>query len=390
MSLKKWIKVNLNKNKYNKFLKLKNKKQKFYIRKFTTFKEKFYRKLIIYSKVFYNKGNIEFLIFSTIVGFGLFYVHKNKEKFGENTKLASTGILTHVLVDFLTYNLDKLNTKAKIDYFFINKNINISNGIKDIHYYFNKKYVLFKSSISPKKKTSSFDLENSLKDFRNKLELRGIQSAMVFLVFNSAIFYGLYKNLKNFLSEKFHIVGFSNFFLSAGLAQFVAMMIAFPLENMKTRMQASNFHYESIYKYYYKMLVVKRRLEKKTLLDVLKLEYSGFFSHLLLYVIYESITFGIYESLICKLSKDPHEEKKFSHIIYASVLSGLVAAVLTNPVDVYQINKQINPNFSYKQLNFHNSLAGLKERTKLITFVNLTTFLFLETLGPKLFGVHLE
>jgi hypothetical protein len=372
----------------NKFLKIKTQKQKSLIGNFRSFSARFIRKIINYKKVFYNKGNREFLIFSSIVGLGLFYVHRNKEKFGENTKLASAGILTHVLVDVFTYNLDKLNTKAKIDYFYLNKNINI--GVKNIDYFFNKKFVLFKSSFSPKKKTSTFDLDNSLKEFRNKIELRGIQSAMVFLVFNSAIFYGLYKNLKNFLNEKLHIEGFANFFISAGLAQFFAMMAAFPLENMKTRMQASNFHYESIYKYYYKMFVVKRRLEKKNLLDVLKLEYSGFFSHLLLYVIYESVTFGIYESLINKLSNDPHHDKKFSHVIYASIISGLFAAVLTNPVDVYQINKQINPNFSYKQLNFTNSLAGLKERTKLITLVNMTTFLFLESIGPNLFGVYLE
>ena len=339
-----------------------------------------------YSKLFYNKGNIEFLLFSTVVGLGLLYVNRNKENFGENTKLASTGILTHVLVDFFTYHLDKLNTNAKIMYFYTKKNINI---VKSIDYHFNKKYILFESSFSPKKKTNIFDLENSLKEFKNKIELRGIQSAMVFLVFNSAIFYGLYKNLKKFLSEKLHIEGFSNFFLSAGLAQFAAMMVAFPLENMKTRMQASNFHYESIYKYYYK-LISRRKMQKKTLFDVLRLEYSGFFSHLLLYVMYESVTFGIYETMINKLSKDPHQDKKFSHILLASIFSGLIAAILTNPIDVYQINKQINPKFSYKQLNYANSLAGLQERTKLITIVNMMTFLFLESIGPKIFGVHLE
>jgi hypothetical protein len=337
-------------------------------------------------KVLYNKGNIEFLIFSTITAIGLFYIHRNKEDFGENSKLAAAGITTHVLVDFLTYSLDKINTKAKIDYFYSKKNF--QNGIKDLDYYFNRKYVLFKSS-HPRKKKHGFDLENSLKEMRNKIELRGIQSAMIFLVFNSAIFYGLYKNLKHFFSDKLNINGFSNFFLSAGLAQFAAMMVAFPLENMKTRMQASNFHYESISKYYYKM-VRDRKIKKKTLLDVLRLEYSGFFSHLLLYVKYEAITFGIYESMINMLSKDQHEDKKFLHVVYSGIFSGLVAAIITNPIDVYQINKQINPNFSYRQLNLRNSIAGLKERIYLITSVNLTTFLFLESIGPKIFGVHLE
>jgi len=370
----------------NTFSKTKIRNQKIFIKKSHIFYSRSSQNLTNYRKLLQNRGNIEFLIFSSVVGLGLYYIHRNKENFGESTKLAAAGITTHVLVDIFTYSLDHINTKAKIDYFFTKKNI--ESGVKNIDYYFNKKYNKFKSSISPKQKTT-FDLKNSIRMMKNKIELRGIQSALVFLVFNSAVFYGLYKNLKKFLSEKLHIEGFANFFLSAGLAQFAAMMAAFPLENMKTRMQASNFHYESIYKYYYK-IIVNRGQQKKTLFGVFKKEYSGFFSHLLLYVIYESVTFGIYESMIKSLSKDPHGDKKISHILLASTTSGLVAAVVTNPVDVYQINKQINPKFSYKQLSPTNSLAGLKERIFLITLVNMTTFLFLETIGPKVFGVYLE
>ena len=187
----------------NKFLNIKTRKQNNYIKKSQIFYSRSSRKLKNFSKVFYNKGNIEFLIFSCVVGLGCFYIHKNQEKYGESTKLAAAGITTHVLVDVFTYSLDKLNTKAKIDYFYTKKHI--ESGVKSIDYHFNKKYGFFKSAFTPKKKKNAFDLENSLKKMRNKLELRGIQSAMVFLVFNSAVFYGLYKNLKRFLSENFHI-----------------------------------------------------------------------------------------------------------------------------------------------------------------------------------------
>ena len=228
---------------------------------------------------------------------------------------------------------------------------------------------------------------------------------MVFLVFNSAIFYGSYKNIKFYLKEKLKIEGFMNFFLSAGISQFIAMLFAFPLENMKTRMQASNFNYETILKYYYN-LVKTRKQRNKSLKDLMKIEYSGFFSHLLLYVVYESVTFGIYESMVKYLAKknngNINEEgnldliennrhtKNFGHIFLASGISGVVSAIITNPIDVYQINKQINPNFSIKKLDMNNSLAGLKERIILITLVNLCTFMFLETIGPGLFNVHLE
>ena len=43
----------------------------------------------------------------------------------------------------------------------------------------------------------------------------------------------------------------------------------------------------------------------------------------------------------------------------ASSFSGLIAAIVTNPIDVYQINKQVNPKFSIDQLNRENILLGI-------------------------------
>lgn len=357
-----------------------------------------------HSKKLTNKGNMEFLIFSSIVGLTLFYIHRNRHYYNETVRLAAAGITTHVIVDFLTYMSDKINTKAKIEYFYLKKNIpaNISKNLNEINHYFNKKFVHFKPTTTPKKR-KNLNFKKSINNFISKFQLRGIQSAMVFLVFNSAIFYGSYKNIKFYLKEKLNIEGFMNFFLSAGISQFIAMLFAFPLENMKTRMQASNFNYETILKYYYN-LIKTRKQRNKSLKDLLKIEYSGFFSHLLLYVVYESVTFGIYESMIKHLSDKTHvdsegnsgsiehnrNEKNFGHILLASGVSGIISAIITNPIDVYQINKQINPKFSIKKLDMNNSLAGLKERIILVTLVNLCTFMFLETIGPGLFNVHLE
>lgn len=361
-----------------------------------------------------NKGNIEFFLFSSVVGLTLFLIHKKKDYLNETIRLAAAGVATHVIVDFLTYMSDKINTKAKIEYFYLKKNIptNLSKNFSEINYYFNKKFVHFKpQATQPKKKRKEMNFKKSIGTFFQKLQLRGIQSAMVFLVINSILFYGCYKNIKFYLKEKLNIEGFYNFFLSAGLSQFFALSVAFPLENMKTRMQASNFNYETILKYYYNIFR-NRKQKNKTIKDLIKIEYSGFFSHLLLYVVYESVTFGIYESMIKYLSKSDNEinnnhsveinnteldnthfhrkEKNFSHIILASGISGVISAVLTNPIDVYQINKQINPKFSIKKLDLKNSFAGLKERVLLVTLVNLCTFIFLETIGPRWFDVELE
>jgi len=354
-----------------------------------------------HSKKLTNKGNLEFLIFGSLVGLALFYIQRNKNKYNESVRLAAAGIATHVIVDFLTYMSDKVNTKAKIEFFYLKKNIpaSISKNLYEINILFSKKFIHFKPTTTPKKR-KTLNFKKSVNNLISKFQLRGIQSAMVFLVFNSAIFYGSYKNIKFYLKEKLNIKGFMNFSLSAGISQFIAMLFAFPLENMKTRMQASNFNYETILKYYYN-IIKTRKQRNKSLKDLVKIEYSGFFSHLLLYVVYESVTFGIYESMIKYLAKKKNGntdyinehgriDKHFGHILLASGISGVVSAIITNPIDVYQINKQINPNFSIKKLDFNNSLAGLKERIILITLVNLCTFMFLETIGPGLFNVHLE
>ena len=407
--MKKWENLIIN---FRKFTNLKrfttnNIYLKNYSSRFKTNHQIFKNNSSFYYTKIITKGNLEFCIFFSFVGIFLYYIHKKKKSLSETVRLAAAGILTHSIVDVLTYMSDKINTKAKVEYFYLKKNIqeNISKNFHDINNFFNKKFVHYIPT-HPIKKKKKYSIKKSLGNLFNNINLKGIQPALIFLVFNSAIFYGLYKNIKYFLREKLNIEGFMNFFLSAGISQFFAMLIAFPLENMKTRMQASNFNYETITKHYMNLLKTRKK-NNKTIKDLIKIEYSGFFSHLLLYVVYESITFGIYEYLIKylhdneKINKIKNnknfyaeennvKEKNFYHIIFASGISGIITALITNPIDVYQINKQINPNFKMSKLNPKNSFAGLKERVVLVTLVNLATFIFLESIGPGLFNVQLE
>ena len=357
-------------------------------------------------------GNIEFAVFFSLVGFGLFYIHSHRQRMNETVRLIAAGIATHIVVDYVTYFGDKINTKVKVENFYKKKNM----IVKDVNFFFEKKFMHFKHGKQIKRKRNI--AQKSLGHYLGEFHFKGIQAAMVFVTINSIIFYGLYKNLKFYLQEKFGFSGFFNFFLSAGLAQFVAMVFAFPLENIKTRMQASNFHYDSFFKYYKKLIKGK---PWSVVFNNLKNEYSGFVSHLLLYVIYESVTFGIYESIMKYYTKKYKSEKNtdynsmsineelnnavvdthkgshddihdvnFNVVILASVISGFISAIVTNPIDVYQINKQINPKFSMNQLNRENIMTGMKERIYFITFLNLCTFIFLESIGPKYYNVRLE
>jgi hypothetical protein len=334
----------------------------------------------------FTLGNIEFSLFFSSVIFMLYYLHKNRQNYNETVRLVAAGITSHIIVDIVTYIGDKINTKVKVESFYIKKLVS-----KDLNYFFDRKFLHFQRGKQLKRQRTLN--QKSLGNYLGDLHFRGIQAAMVFVVINSIVFYGLYKNLKHFFKESLGIEGFPNFFISAGISQFAAMIFAFPLENIKTRMQASNFSYDSLFKYYRKLIKGK---PMNIVASNIKNEYSGFVSHLLLYVVYESVTFGIYESMMkLKLfgeadkSSNTHEVNYYA-VVVASCLSGLIAAVVTNPIDVYQINKQINPKFSTSQLNRWNILTGMKERIIFITFLNLATFLSLESIGPKYYDVRLE
>lgn len=332
-------------------------------------------------------GNLEFMGFMGVLSFGLYYISKHKESFSETSRLISCGIATHLIVDFMTYFGDKINTEVKVESF------------KPI-------------KTKPKDYISSTFKSLFLHDFKSKRKIKqslfshyittykGIQAGVLYLTFNSVFFYGLYKNLKHTIKDKFHIEGFLNFFLAAGLAQTVAMTFSFPFENLKTRMQASNFTYDTLTGYYKKLIGSKNMNVIKH--NIMK-EYSGFFSHLILYVLFEALTFGTYESVVAYLQSnkilESDQEKKEDHhhkqvnikqILVAGSISAIVAGVLTNPIDVYQINKQMNPSFSMSEINSKNLFVGVKERVYYILLLNIFTFFFLEKIGPGYYDVRLE
>jgi hypothetical protein len=200
--------------KLNKFFKHLKKLKKYHI--FTKYFLRHSKFSYIEKKQITNKssskynyiGNLEFAIFFASVGIILFYIHKNTKHFSETTRLVAAGISTHIVVDFITYLGDKINTKVKVESFYKKKDVTLT---KDVNYYFDKKYSHFKENKKVKRKRNLG--QKSLGHYLGEFHFRGIQAAMVFVTINSIIFYGLYKNLKQFLKEKFGLNGFSNFFL---------------------------------------------------------------------------------------------------------------------------------------------------------------------------------
>ena len=95
-----------------------------------------------------------------------------------------------------------------------------------------------------------------------------------------------------------------------------------------------------------------------------------------------------------KKLKDPNQIEKvkpnWNQILVASAVSGIVSAIITNPIDAYQINKQVNPTFNIKELNRYNIFVGVKTRIYLLVCANMLTFVFLESIGPNYFNICLE
>lgn len=217
-------------------------------------------------------GNLEFSIFLGLVFYGLSHISNHNTLYSETTRLIAAGIATHMITDFLTYVVDKINTDVKFNQFYLKVKH------KEIDSFFKTRF-LYQFTVKSRQ-VQKLRLGAYMKSYR------GIQSAIIFLTLNSILFYGIYKNLKHWLKSNLNIEGFGNFFIAAAVAQAVAMTFSFPLENLKTRMQASSFNYDSLIKYYTRR-IAKGRIKK---------EYSGFISHLILYVVYEAITFGVYET----------------------------------------------------------------------------------------------
>ena len=425
--------------------------------------KKFYRGSIGTIKLKSNRyarllGKLEFGLFAGTVCGGLAYASYKRDNYSPNTRFVFAGLTTHIIVDMVTYLADRFNSRAKTN--LLSKTRESERLFQSDMFVSVPDIKLFDRNSTIRKKVISLLLNS----------FRGIQAAFIYLTFNSIIFFGMYKKVKSYLQKNYQIEGFANFFISAGLSQFCAMIFVFPLENLKTRIQVTNFKYNSLFEYYYKLFSREKGKPNK-ILKKIKTEYSGFFSHLALYVIYEAFVFAIYESMIKYFKKnnmfghsktrvrskvirieeetiksnmqekEKEKEKKieeslkemkensyknpdfksnldyekdciervspkfnfeekeietkrdratFKQIMIAAFVSSLISGVITNPIDLYQINKQLCPSFKWSQLSPQFYFIGLRERIWYLVSSNLLTFGLLEEIGPRFYNITLE
>mmetsp|Transcript_6444 Transcript_6444/g.7200 ORF Transcript_6444/g.7200 Transcript_6444/m.7200 type:complete len:355 (+) Transcript_6444:13-1077(+) len=248
--------------------------------------------------------------------------------------------------------------------------------------------------------------------------MRGIQPVLYGISISSFVYFILYKKLKDQIKIKMDQRNipkdslFSVFMMSAGastLANSAAIGFYYPYDLVKTRMQIKG-------KYNYKNVIdafMKIRNEKTTKWKGRNF-FKGFGLYSITFISFMTLEFSIYETLmmwlagkendkneslgpISEISHNEHhdgifehkEDKKISHIIFASGIAGAIGGLLTNPLEYLTVNKQANPNVSVKQMMKNRStydiiFKGSLFRTSYYSAQAMMIFLLLEKLGAHL------
>jgi hypothetical protein len=127
--------------------------------------------------------------------------------------------------------------------------------------------------------------------------------------------------------------------LAAGISEFIFIFFFYPFELIKTRKQvAMPSETNKI-----SLLHAFKGDSMQSILRNLKGLYTGCPQFLLTYVIYIAIEFGIYKFLMNRY----HERKSkknfyYSAIIGSAAMSALIGSVVTNPLEVWTVIRQVN------------------------------------------------
>ena len=125
--------------------------------------------------------------------------------------------------------------------------------------------------------------------------------------------------------------------LAAATAESAALLIFFPLELVKVRLQTSNelYNYDSV------LHGLKRVLHDGN--DRVNALYGGSGPYFAMFILYTTIQFSCYEAFMRKYYSAKGTVSTGWNVLKASLLSGAIASLATNWLEVITINKQLNP-----------------------------------------------
>ena len=124
------------------------------------------------------------------------------------------------------------------------------------------------------------------------------------------------------------------FFFSSILAESLTLLIHFPYDLLKCRLQTMNH----IYKYKNIPKALAREINTNGITSL----YQGAFPFLVTYISFICIQFSIYEGYMNHF-KQKHGEEKFMekemfYNFWGSLVAGVVAAAVTNPLECITVN----------------------------------------------------
>jgi len=215
----------------------------------------------------------------------------------------------------------------------------------------------------------------------------GINATFCASLFGGFTYFTLYKFLKSKLKKGEDDGRFRSFltdFGAAAIAEMVALLIYFPFELVKARLQTRNetFMYKNVQDAFKKIMYPTVDTKNPQISSL----YSGSFPYFAMFILYTTVQFSCYEAVMRLLNKnDKHkanERKKVPHIFAASILSGTIASLSTNWLEVITIRKQINAAVTIREIwnqeRFALFVKGLTPRLTFNVCQSVMIFLILD------------
>jgi len=289
----------------------------------------------------------------------IYYIYKEYNKrtlpgekmpFKEFLIIGCCGATSQLISDFSLHAVDTINVRLKSTH----ADITVKEMSKRIH----KKY--------------------GIRGFFNGLSATICGSITGGFVYFTA--YMMMKNImKKFIPHEEEFIFLRNLF-SAGLTEFVALIVFYPFEMVKTRMQSNRYYYN--YNNVFDGLKQVWNEDKK--LKWMSF-YKGSFPYFLMFICYTAIQFSCYETLIRQYSKrNKNHEPNFSSILTSSILSGAIASLMTNWIEVMTIQKQLDSSRGLLQIFRLTGISifykGIATRLLSNCFQSLIIFVALENL----------
>ena len=214
-------------------------------------------------------------------------------------------------------------------------------------------------------------------------------------LFGGFIYFSLYKLMKSRLKtgkesgESFS--SFPRYFMSAITAEMAALTVYFPFELIKTRLQTSNnvYKYASLLDAFRKIINTSfdpRTWDPKAL-------YSGSLPYFAMFTLYTTVQFSCYEEIMKLQKRNGNGSSEYSHLFKASILSGAIASLASNWLEVLTVKKQINPNALildiFKEERFRILVKGITPRLLFNMFQSVIIFTLLDRLCHS-YGVEFD